>query len=220
MRGAPKLLSITTLRPLGPSVTLTASARMSTPRRMRSRASRENLLIFSAIISTSAFLSDNALKRSEYVAQPVEPLSSANNPEDVAFLHDQQVFTVDLHCGAGPFAEKDAITSLDVERCDLAIFALGACASSDDFAFRGLFLGAVRDDDPASSLLFRLYTANENAIMQRTKTHMLTFLSIFPAGGTAGLDRKSTSLDSSPQCVSHMPTTTINKTTHQTKHIH
>src|SRR3546814_11148783 len=60
-------------------------------------------------------------------------LASANNPEDVAFLHDQQVFTVDPHFGAGPFAEKDAITSLDVERCDLAIFALGACASSDDF---------------------------------------------------------------------------------------
>ena len=35
MRGAPKLLSSTTLRPFGPSVTLTASARMSTPRSMR-----------------------------------------------------------------------------------------------------------------------------------------------------------------------------------------
>jgi hypothetical protein len=32
MRGAPKLLSMTTLRPLGPSVTLTALARVSTPR--------------------------------------------------------------------------------------------------------------------------------------------------------------------------------------------
>src|SRR6185295_15213527 len=40
MRGAPKLLSMTTLRPLGPSVTLTALARISTPLRMRSRASR------------------------------------------------------------------------------------------------------------------------------------------------------------------------------------
>ena len=35
MRGAPKLLSSTTLRPFGPSVTFTASARMSTPRSMR-----------------------------------------------------------------------------------------------------------------------------------------------------------------------------------------
>ena len=40
-RGAPKDFSITTLRPLGPRVTLTALARMLTPRSMRSRASEE-----------------------------------------------------------------------------------------------------------------------------------------------------------------------------------
>jgi len=50
MRGAPKLLSMTTLRPLGPSVTLTALARMSTPRRMPSRASRPNLTSLAAMI--------------------------------------------------------------------------------------------------------------------------------------------------------------------------
>ena len=38
-RGAEAIFSSTTLRPLGPSVTLTALARMSTPRNMRSRAS-------------------------------------------------------------------------------------------------------------------------------------------------------------------------------------
>src|SRR5229473_5504780 len=42
-RGAPNDLSSTTLRPLGPSVTLTALLRMSTPRSMRSRASTPNL---------------------------------------------------------------------------------------------------------------------------------------------------------------------------------
>ena len=49
MRGAPKLFSMTTLRPLGPSVTLTALARISTPRSMRSRASPENLTSLAAI---------------------------------------------------------------------------------------------------------------------------------------------------------------------------
>ena len=39
MRGAPKDFSSTTLRPLGPSVTLTALARISTPCSIRSRAS-------------------------------------------------------------------------------------------------------------------------------------------------------------------------------------
>ena len=49
MRGAPNDLSRTTLRPFGPSVTLTALARMSTPRSMRSRASTENLTSLAAI---------------------------------------------------------------------------------------------------------------------------------------------------------------------------
>ena len=49
MRGAPNDLSSTTLRPLGPSVTLTALWRMSTPRSMRSRASTPNLTSLAAI---------------------------------------------------------------------------------------------------------------------------------------------------------------------------
>ena len=50
MRGAPKLLSSTTLRPFGPSVTLTASARMSTPRSMRWRASPLKRTSLAAIV--------------------------------------------------------------------------------------------------------------------------------------------------------------------------
>ncbi len=49
MRGAPNDLSSTTLRPLGPSVTFTALARMSTPRSIRSRASTENLTSLAAM---------------------------------------------------------------------------------------------------------------------------------------------------------------------------
>jgi hypothetical protein len=49
MRGAPKDLSMMTLRPLGPRVTFTASARMSTPRSIFSRAVRPNLISFAAI---------------------------------------------------------------------------------------------------------------------------------------------------------------------------
>ncbi len=45
-----KDLSITTLRPFGPSVTLTASARISTPRSIFSRAVRPNFTSFAAIL--------------------------------------------------------------------------------------------------------------------------------------------------------------------------
>ncbi len=45
-RGAPNDFSRITLRPFGPSVTLTALARMSTPRNMRSRASAAKSYVF------------------------------------------------------------------------------------------------------------------------------------------------------------------------------
>ena len=47
--GAPKLRSSTTLRPLGPSVTLTALARMFTPSTMRWRASPPKMTSFAAM---------------------------------------------------------------------------------------------------------------------------------------------------------------------------
>ena len=50
MRGAPYDLSSTTLRPLGPSVTFTESARMSTPRIMRARASPPKRTSFAAMV--------------------------------------------------------------------------------------------------------------------------------------------------------------------------
>ena len=50
MRGAPYDLSSTTLRPLGPSVTLTESARISTPRIMRARASPPKRTSFAAMV--------------------------------------------------------------------------------------------------------------------------------------------------------------------------
>src|SRR3974390_441489 len=57
MRGAPNDLSSTTLRPLGPSVTLTALARMSTPRSMRSRASTPNLTSLADIVGFPGLMS-------------------------------------------------------------------------------------------------------------------------------------------------------------------
>src|ERR1700750_1503845 len=62
MRGAPNDLSMTTLRPLGPSVTFTALARISTPRSMRSRASPEKRASLAAIVFNPYLL---GLKRRE-----------------------------------------------------------------------------------------------------------------------------------------------------------
>ena len=62
VRGAPKDFSMTTLRPLGPSVTLTALARMSTPRSMRSRASAENLTSLAAMLAKLLRLDDGLVR--------------------------------------------------------------------------------------------------------------------------------------------------------------
>ncbi|GJE41494.1 hypothetical protein AEGHOMDF_0660 [Methylobacterium soli] len=56
MRGAPKLFSITTLRPLGPSVTFTALARSSTPFSIFSRASDEKRTSLAAMRSDPLWL--------------------------------------------------------------------------------------------------------------------------------------------------------------------
>src|SRR3546814_2657664 len=44
------------------------------------------------------------------------PYTTLFRSEDVRFLHDQQLFAVDLDFGARPFAKQDAVAGLDVER--------------------------------------------------------------------------------------------------------
>src|SRR3954447_5772842 len=96
---------------------------------------------------------------------------SADDPEDVAFLHDDEVLTVDFHLGARPFAEQDLVARLDVRRSDLAV--VGACAAADgnDFALLRLFLRRIGNDDPAGGLRLGLDPADENAVMKWPETH-------------------------------------------------
>src|SRR3954452_23685113 len=88
MRGAPNDLSSTTLRPLGPSVTFTALARMSTPRNMRSRASTENLTSLAAIYV--APLISWICVRGRELRGLFAGGGLFENAHDVAFLHDQE----------------------------------------------------------------------------------------------------------------------------------
>src|SRR5580700_6631139 len=102
MRGAPYDLSKTTLRPLGPSVTLTALARMSMPRSMRSRASPLNLTSLAAMFPIpllSGFLCGDGV---------------FDHAHDVGFFHDDEFVAVELDLGARPFAEQHAVALLDV----------------------------------------------------------------------------------------------------------
>src|SRR3546814_9743637 len=83
---------MTTLRPLGPSVTFTASARMLTPRSMRSRASVLNLTSLAAIVVRS--LDCSGMSWDQEAAS-----GRANDSHDVRLLHDQVFVAVVLDLG-------------------------------------------------------------------------------------------------------------------------
>src|SRR5450432_3895252 len=104
MVGAPKLFSSTALRPLGPSVALTALARTLTPRNMRWRAS--------------------SLKRTSLAAIVVilQGLFAFNHGHDVFFAHDHELFAVDLDLGSAVLAEQDLVADFYIERTDRAVF--------------------------------------------------------------------------------------------------
>src|SRR5271170_3548970 len=97
--------------------------------------------------------------------------SSGDDAHDVGFLHDDQLFTIELDLGARPFAEQHPVAGLDVERVDLAVLAPRARTSGDDLALHRLFFRRVGDDDAAFALLFLLDAPDHHAVMQRTKFH-------------------------------------------------
>src|SRR5215218_7159499 len=165
IRGAPKLFSSTTLRPLGPSVTLTASARMVTPLSIFVRASVENLTSLAAIGAVSL-----SVWRSGGFGLGGAALEHAH---DVAFLHDQQLVAVELDLGAGPLAEQHPVADLDAHRRQLALVVAGTRTNRQDLALHRLFLGGVRDDQPTLGLLLFLDAADHHPVVQRSKLHGL-----------------------------------------------
>ena len=51
---------------------------------------------------------------------------------DVAFLHDQEILTVDLDLGAGPLAEQHAVADLHIDRDQLAGFVAAGPGARDE----------------------------------------------------------------------------------------
>src|SRR5207244_4585050 len=148
--GLPNFLSMTTLRPLGPSVAFTASARILTPLSSELRASSSNL---------SCFGMDR-----------VPPL--LENGEDVFLAHDEVFLVVDLDLGARILAEQDLVAGLHVQRDLLAVVADLARPDGDHLALLRLLLGGVRDDDRASFDFLLLQTFDHDAIVQLTHLHL------------------------------------------------
>src|SRR5215471_5174517 len=125
---------MTTLRPLGPMVALTAAARILTPRSRAARPSSLNITCLGMLV----LLLDRSLDwtglRSGQVryarSSRVRPL--LDDGEHVLFAKDQVLLVLDLHLGAGILAEEDLVAGLDVERNLLAVLADLAVARGDD----------------------------------------------------------------------------------------
>src|SRR5947208_10475273 len=146
--GAPQDFSITTFRPRGPRVTVTASARTLMPRSTFARASSPNRTSFAAI----AFL------------------LRLDDAEDVLLPEDQVLLAVELDFVARVLAEQHPIALLDVGRQDLAVFA-PAGPDGHDQPLLGLLLGRVRYDDPSgAALLALLNPLPDHPIQPRSNT--------------------------------------------------
>src|ERR1051326_8723842 len=149
--GAPQDFSIKTLRPFGPRVTVTESARIFTPPRIFSRASIPNLRLLAAICNFSL---------------PARRASAFDDAENVVFTKNQMLFAVELELGAGVLREEDRVACLDVEGKDLAVLA-SPRTDCDDLALLRLFLRGIGDDEAALGLLLFRQPLHDHPIMKR-----------------------------------------------------
>src|SRR5258706_10942134 len=152
--GAPNERSRTTLRPFGPSVTLTASARMLTPAIKRVRACSLNLTSLAAMVFSSRNIR-----------------LSVHDGHDVFFAHHEDLVAFDANRGAGVLAEQDLVADLDVDGDKLAVLVLLAGSDGEDFALVGFLGGGIGDDDAGCGLTLFFETLDDHAVVQRTKFH-------------------------------------------------
>src|SRR6185295_13863305 len=151
--GAPHDFSSTTLRPRGPSVTVTASASTCTPCRSLARASWLKFTIFGMALCPP-FLG-----------------SALDHAEDVFLAHDEILRAVDGDLGAGILAEQDAIAFLQVELVQLSVVVDLPLTDRHDLAFLRFLFGGIGDDDPARGLFFFLDALHDYPVLQRTNVH-------------------------------------------------
>src|SRR4051812_21512687 len=149
--GEPKLFSMTTLRPLGPRVTLTASASALTPARIRLRACSVYTISLAAMISSPLLLDD---------------------AEDVVLAQNEVLFAVDLHFSTRVLAEQDGIAGFHIELTDSAVFEDFAVTHGHNLALDGLLFGRIGDDDAPLALLFFLEPLDDDAVLQRSNCHV------------------------------------------------
>src|SRR5262245_11781234 len=95
--------------------------------------------------------------------------SSLDHGQHVVFDHDHQLFAVELDFGAGVAGEDDLVALLDVDRRALAGVEALAFTDGQHGAALGLFLGGVREDDPALGFALGLHALHEDLVAEGSK---------------------------------------------------
>src|SRR5437762_578929 len=158
--GAPKLRSSTTLRPFGPSVTLTALARTFTP---------FNILLRTPSPKRTSLA---AISVSPGICNGVCEARSGDDADDVVLAHMQVVRAIHLEFLAGVLAEENLVTHLDAHRHQLAVVVGFARAGIYHLTLGRLFGGCIRNHDPAGGFSLFLQPLNDHAIMLTTALHV------------------------------------------------
>ena len=96
--------------------------------------------------------------------------------EQVVFLHDQQLFAVDLDGLAAVLAEQNTVADLDVQRDEVALVVALARTDGQDFALVGLLGRVVGDHDARGRLGFVFQALDDHAIVQGAKFHCISFI--------------------------------------------
>src|ERR1051325_2943194 len=133
--GEPKLFWRMTLRPLGPSVTLTARASLPMPRRIASRASWSNAICLAAILPPLTITGSSwslVCGPSRKCRRPRSRLL-VEHGQHVLLAHEEDVVAAGLlEFVAGPVGEQDGVALLDLERAPGAILEEAAGPDRED----------------------------------------------------------------------------------------
>src|SRR4051812_28503012 len=176
MVGAPNFLSMTTLRPRGPSVTLTASASLSTPRSRERRASSLNLMILGMRDLSISGAGERRPPRDPSTGRPGRSERAVvlaarglllDDGEQVAGGEHEVLLAAVLDLGAAVLGVDDDVAHVHVERDAVAVVVDAAGAHGDDRALLQLLLGGVRDDQTGGVSGLGLVGLDHDPVLQR-----------------------------------------------------
>src|SRR2546422_8136923 len=168
--GEPNFLSRTTLRPLGPRVTLTASAQLIDAAQdgLARLVTIHNLLCHDVSSPVLLRLPTRLLLLFLGLAFDGGQLLlglAFDDGQHVILFHDEVLLAIQLDLLARILAEQDPVARFDVERDPLAVVCHLPVDGGDDRALLRLLFGGVRDDDPADVLFAFVEALNKDAVV-------------------------------------------------------